>query len=117
MVAYDIDEKRRDVLAAIGGDARGSIARDVLDKVECLLLSLPNSDVVEAVVTALQSQLAPGFVILDTTTGEPDRTAALAASLAAKGIRYCDCWDDCAVPVSRNCEPERLSFWREVMPR
>jgi 3-hydroxyisobutyrate dehydrogenase-like beta-hydroxyacid dehydrogenase len=45
---------------------------------------------VDAVIHALGPVSRPGLLIVDTTTGDPERTAALGATLAAHGIRYLD---------------------------
>ncbi len=55
-----------------------------------IVLSLPNSDVVAEVIDTLASALRPGQIIIDTTTGEPEQTAALGRSLAERGIAYLD---------------------------
>jgi len=58
-----------------------------------VILSLPDSDAVLQVVEGpggiLEAKKAPSYII-DTTTGEPDKTAGLAKRLAGQGIYFLD---------------------------
>ena len=54
------------------------------------ILSLYTTEVVEEVLEQLQAGLHSGLIIVDTTTGGPDQTAALGGRLAALGVRYLD---------------------------
>ena len=89
IVGYDTDPQRLAALEAMGGQPAESPG-DVAAACQRILLSLPTSDVVEQVVADIAPQLRPGQSLVDTTTGEPDRTAALGADLAERGIRYLD---------------------------
>jgi len=63
------------------------------DAVDVLILSLPTSDVVEAVVFGADGLLAgakPGLLVVDTTTADPNSTRKVAAALAEKGLRFID---------------------------
>jgi len=55
-----------------------------------VVISLYTSDVVEEVLAQLDDGLHSGQILLDTTTGDPVRTAALGARLVARGVRYLD---------------------------
>jgi 3-hydroxyisobutyrate dehydrogenase-like beta-hydroxyacid dehydrogenase len=88
VVGYDMSEDARRRLAELGGEAKAS-AREVFAAVDVVLLSLPNSDVVAAVVNECRDML-PGVRIIDTTTGDPDQTAALGCNLAGQGAEYLD---------------------------
>ena len=70
---------------------------------ECarVIISLYTTEVVEAVLAELESGLHAGQILLDTTTGEPEQTAALGARLAARGVRYLD------APISGSSEQTR----------
>jgi 3-hydroxyisobutyrate dehydrogenase-like beta-hydroxyacid dehydrogenase len=70
---------------------------------ECdrVLISLFTSDTVEEVLRALGDALRPGQILVDTTTGSPDQTERLGASLAARGIQYLD------APISGSSEQTR----------
>lgn len=57
------------------------------------VLSLPNSSIVDAVVegeNGLLKNAQPGDLIIDTTTADPVASAALAARLRARDIRFVD---------------------------
>jgi 3-hydroxyisobutyrate dehydrogenase-like beta-hydroxyacid dehydrogenase len=54
------------------------------------MLCLPDSDAVEAVLRGIEVELRPGQVVLDTTTGDPDRMSATGERLAVRGIAYLD---------------------------
>ena len=86
----------RESLARRGGRAAFS-ARAVGEGTERVILSLPDSSAVEEVVLGPEGLFAGTArvqVILDTTTGDPERTEALAARLAARGVQLLD------VPIS-----------------
>ena len=53
-----------------------------------ILISLPVSDVTARVLDGLE--LAPGTIVIDTTTGEPEAMAAMGARLAGLGVEYLD---------------------------
>lgn len=58
-----------------------------------VVLSLPNSDVVETVVEGsdgLVHGLQRGDLVIDTTTSDPERCAQLAARLSGRGIHFLD---------------------------
>ncbi len=82
----------RETLVRCGGRAMASAAA-VGEAAERVILSLPDSSAVEAVVLGPDGLLAGASrvrLILDTTTGDPERTEALAARLSARGIRALD---------------------------
>ena len=54
------------------------------------VLSLPTTDVVEAVLTEVALDMPAGLLVVDTTTGDPDRRPAVGARLAEAGVRYLD---------------------------
>jgi 3-hydroxyisobutyrate dehydrogenase-like beta-hydroxyacid dehydrogenase len=86
---YDPNPLRRQILIELGGQACKS-ARVVAQASRLLVLSLPTSDVVEQVLEEIAADLQPGYIILDTTTGDPDRTAYTGQMLAERGIAYLD---------------------------
>jgi 3-hydroxyisobutyrate dehydrogenase-like beta-hydroxyacid dehydrogenase len=55
-----------------------------------VILSLYTTQVVEQVLERFQAGLHPGLIIVDTTTGQPDQTAALGGRLATLGVHYLD---------------------------
>ncbi|MBI3880636.1 MAG: NAD(P)-dependent oxidoreductase [Verrucomicrobia bacterium] len=89
VVGFDVDVTRRRTLKKLGGHAAESAA-EIFAACDRVLLSLPNSNVVESVLREAAPQLRRGLRIIDTTTGEPDATARLGAKLARRGVRYLD---------------------------
>lgn len=89
VVGFDVRPARDRALRKLGGQSVDSAAA-VAAACSRIIFSLPTTGVVESVVREMGNELRAGSVILDTTTGEPDRTAALAARLAARKVRYLD---------------------------
>lgn len=92
VVGFDIDSTKCEHLEQLGGKALSSPAK-VAEQVERVVLSLPDTDVVLQVVEGpggiLEAKTLPRYII-DTTTGEPDETAALAQRLARRSIHFLD---------------------------
>jgi 3-hydroxyisobutyrate dehydrogenase-like beta-hydroxyacid dehydrogenase len=86
---YDMDPGRNALLAAAGGKP-ASISVDVVRACRRILLSLPDSDVVDAVLVDLDPFLAAGQIIIDTSTGDPQRAADTGRRLAKRGVDYLD---------------------------
>jgi 3-hydroxyisobutyrate dehydrogenase-like beta-hydroxyacid dehydrogenase len=81
---------------------RGAVWSDnPLDECDRVIISLYTTDVVESVLAQMNGALRPGKVLLDTTTGDPQRMAALGAQLARKGVAYLE------VPISGSSEQTR----------
>ena len=89
---YDLAPDRRDYLQRLGGVVVANAAA-AADGVDCVLLSLPDGDVVQQVVEGpggvVEAGRWPSYII-DTTTGDPNGTAALAGRLARQGIALLD---------------------------
>jgi 3-hydroxyisobutyrate dehydrogenase-like beta-hydroxyacid dehydrogenase len=66
-----------------------------------ILISLYTSDVVKDVLHQMRNSLRSGQIIVDTTTGEPQQSAAMSAELAARQIDYLD------APISGSSEQTR----------
>ncbi len=78
--------------AAAGALPAASVA-EVADGSDCILMSLPDSGVVESVVRGERGVLEagrPGQVVVDLSTSAPSSTIALSRELAARGIEYLD---------------------------
>lgn len=89
VVGYDIAESCREELQTMGGRVEadpGAVAAGC----RRVVLSLPNTDIVETVISQMESALQLGQTIVDTTTGDPGRVAALGARLAERGVDYLD---------------------------
>lgn len=54
------------------------------------LISLYTSEVVAEVLRRMEDGLEPGRILIDTTTGAPEETAALGRRLTARGVHYLD---------------------------
>jgi len=89
VVGFDLDLKQKRALAGLGGTPVGS-AGEIVDACQRIVFSLPTTDIVESVVGKMKGNLRAGTIIIDTTTGEPEQTKALAAKLAKKRVRYLD---------------------------
>jgi 3-hydroxyisobutyrate dehydrogenase-like beta-hydroxyacid dehydrogenase len=81
VIGYDADPSR-------GGTASSSA--DVARRVEVVLLSLPDSTVVEPVVRELSATAAPGSVVVDLSTSSPASSVELHELLAAQGVEFLD---------------------------
>lgn len=78
--------------AAAGATAAASVA-EVVRGSDCVLLSLPDSSVIEPVVRGDRGVLAsgrPGQVVVDLSTAAPSSTIALHAELAQRDIEFLD---------------------------
>ena len=85
-------DARPESIAAAGVQAAPSVAA-VIGKADVVLLSLPDSRVVEAVVLGPDGILAharPGVTIVDLSTSSPDSTRMIHDRLAAVGAVYLD---------------------------
>jgi 3-hydroxyisobutyrate dehydrogenase-like beta-hydroxyacid dehydrogenase len=86
---YDMDPGRNALLATAGGKT-ASISADVVRACGRIVLSLPDSDVVGAVLVDVDPFLATGQIIIDTSTGDPQQAADAGRRLAQRGIDYLD---------------------------
>ena len=89
VVGFDLDPARMSEFADGGGQPCDN-ARQVAASSDRVLLSLPDSPAVEAVVGEIEDELRAGMVIIDTTTGAPDAVTAVAGRLAARQVHYLD---------------------------
>jgi len=89
VLGYDA---RPEMIAAAGAEA-GASAADVIERSDVVLLSLPDSKVVERVVDGAEGLIAharPGQVVVDLSTAAPESTRRICADFAAKGVAYLD---------------------------
>ena len=92
MVAYDKDPEALDVYVKMGAQPASS-AKDVASKTPVVLLSLPNSHIVEDVCLGANGIIegaAPGSIVVDLSSGDPPHTKRIGAALAEKGIEFMD---------------------------
>ncbi|MCO6454088.1 MAG: NAD(P)-dependent oxidoreductase [Pirellulaceae bacterium] len=94
VIGFDLQPERQAALARAGGESADS-AGEVAARCRQIVLCLPDSQEVAAVVEQLRDQWRrgqppEGIALLDTTTGDPAATAGLGAALAAERIAYLD---------------------------
>jgi 3-hydroxyisobutyrate dehydrogenase-like beta-hydroxyacid dehydrogenase len=83
VIGYDCRPEAR------AGQAVADSAIHAAEAAPVIVLSLPDSDAVETVIGEIEPAL-PGRTVVDTTTGDPDRTATLGQRLKAAGVDYLD---------------------------
>lgn len=86
---FDISPRARDALTEAGGLAHDNLGDAVRDA-DVVILMLPGSDVVEAVVHDPECALAEHATVVDMSSSEPLRTQALARELGRRGITLLD---------------------------
>jgi 3-hydroxyisobutyrate dehydrogenase-like beta-hydroxyacid dehydrogenase len=86
VAGHDVDPERA---PAVGVSPAASPA-ELADAAEVVLLSLPDSTVVEPVVAELEPHLRAGQVVVDLSTAAPASTMALHARLAQRGVEFVD---------------------------
>jgi len=92
VVGFDVAKSKRLNFKRLGGEAVFS-PYEVALKVDLVILSLLNSDIVRKIVEGpdglLQSEKKLKYII-DTTTGDPGKTKILAKILSTRGIYFLD---------------------------
>jgi 3-hydroxyisobutyrate dehydrogenase-like beta-hydroxyacid dehydrogenase len=92
VVGFDIEPAKCEHLEQLSGKAVDNPAQ-VAEQTDRIILSLPNTEVVLKVVEGLdgilEAKTSPRYII-DTTTGDPEETAALAQRLEEKDIHFLD---------------------------
>ena len=86
VAGHDVDPRR----APAAGVVPAASLAELADGADVLLLSLPDSPVVEHVVGALEDHLRAGQVVVDLSTAAPRSSAALHARLAGRGVEFVD---------------------------
>jgi len=92
VVGFDVIESKRLNLNRLGGKAVYS-PYEVALEVNCVILSLLNSNIVREVVEGPNGLLQAGKIpkyIIDTTTGDPEKTKILAEMLSTRSIYFLD---------------------------
>jgi 3-hydroxyisobutyrate dehydrogenase-like beta-hydroxyacid dehydrogenase len=92
VIGYDVDKGRMDTFVGKGGRKAAS-PEDIPPAVDAIILSLPNSSVVNQVVgdsLKLFEIERAGLVLIDTTTADPVMSVELSARLRARGIEMLD---------------------------
>jgi 3-hydroxyisobutyrate dehydrogenase-like beta-hydroxyacid dehydrogenase len=86
---FDLDASRLQAFGELGGQVAAN-AGEVIAGCRRVVLSLPDSAAVEAVIEAAAPHFRHGQVLIDTTTGAPAAAEAAGRSLAARGVAYLD---------------------------
>ncbi|MFH1489021.1 MAG: NAD(P)-dependent oxidoreductase [Pseudomonadota bacterium] len=92
LVVHDMDQAKVDALVEAGGKGVGSPEK-MPPQADLIILSLPNSTIVDDVVyhsLKLLETRQEGLVLIDTTTADPIMSGALAARLREKGVEMLD---------------------------
>lgn len=89
VVGFDVSQAARQEFAAAGGRA-ATTAEDAVAGTETVILMLPDSRVVEAVVEDIGGSLAAGTTVIDMSSSEPTSTRRLAETLATRDVRFID---------------------------
>jgi 3-hydroxyisobutyrate dehydrogenase len=89
ILAYDRDAER---LAASGIDAAGSL-EELVASVEVVLLSLPDSSIIEPVMLGdggVLPHARAGQIVVDLSTASPESTRRIHAALAERSVEFLD---------------------------
>src|SRR5690242_3630997 len=86
---FDIEPDRLREFESAGGNPAGS-AVQVAGGCRRVLLSLPDANTTAHVLDEIESHLAPGSILIDTTTGDPEVMMRFGERLASRGIEYLD---------------------------
>src|SRR5688572_8989461 len=89
VTGYDISSRAADGAAAMGVSIAES-TNEVFGACRIVVLSLPTTEVVERVLADAAGRLTSGHLIVDTTTGDPDRMAAIGSRLLERRVQYLD---------------------------
>ncbi|PLS85318.1 MAG: hypothetical protein CYG60_13270 [Actinobacteria bacterium] len=92
VLVHDKDSKALEQFRGTPARPVSSVA-EIAREAEVVILSLPNSAIVERVVLGeggLEEGLSDGNVLIDTSSSRPSSTRRIAARLAKKGVRMLD---------------------------
>jgi 3-hydroxyisobutyrate dehydrogenase len=89
---YDVSEEARAAVGAETGAAVADAVTDVAQGADGVVLMLPNSKVVRAVLfdEGLLEAIAPGRVLLDMSSSAPTDTRDIAPSVQERGLHFVD---------------------------
>ena len=89
VVAYDVNPAFGPAIAGFTVRVAAS-AREVAKAATIVLLALPDTGATEAVIGDIAPVLSAGAILIDVSTDDPERIAALAEVLAGQGVRLID---------------------------
>jgi 3-hydroxyisobutyrate dehydrogenase-like beta-hydroxyacid dehydrogenase len=93
VIAHDLDPAKVEAVVAAGGK-KVAAPDQIASQVDVILLSLPNSHIVDDVVRnslKLFERGHKGLILLDASTADPVMSKELACELAAVGVEMADC--------------------------
>lgn len=92
LIGYDLDPTKVDAIVKLGG-SRTEAPDQIPRQVDTIILSLPDSPMVNEVVhrsLKLFQTGRPGLTLIDTTTADPVLSEALASQLRERGVEMLD---------------------------
>ena len=89
VLGFDLDARQGARLQELGG-AVAADSTEIVAKCREIVLCLPNSSIVKAVVGETVNGLTPDSLLIDATTGDPEDSVAMARELSSRGIEYVD---------------------------
>jgi 3-hydroxyisobutyrate dehydrogenase len=119
VVGFDLDATRAADAGAVAAESMAALARDA----DVVLLSLPDSRAIEAVMDELAAHLRQGQVVVDLSTAAPASTVAIHERLTARGVAYVDAGisggaagaEAGTLTIMAGGEPEALEAVRPVL--
>jgi len=89
VVGFDSDPACMERLRTLGGETAGS-AMELAASCRRIVLSLPHSGIVQAVLDQVKDRLRSGQILIDTTTGGPRSAVESGRMLESLGVAYLD---------------------------
>ena len=92
VIVYDLNPAAVAVATSFGATAAGSL-QEIRDSCRIIMICVNEAEDVEALLISgdgLLAGLAPGFIIVDHTTGSPQMVAKLDRMVRAAGGRYAE---------------------------
>ena len=89
-ISAEVFDLRRETAEQLGASVAES-AQALVARSDVVILSLPTSRHVQAVVDDTIEHFRADAVVIDTTTGVPSVSREVARTLATRGVRYIDC--------------------------
>src|SRR6187401_1641041 len=89
VLGFDREVRQCERLRVLGGNAANDAAA-LAERCGVIVLCLPDSEIVAAVMDSITGKLHPGTLVIDATTGDPEATVKLAARMAEREVGYVD---------------------------
>ncbi len=107
LTVLDADAGRTEQVAADISASAATSAAELGKNCQIVVTMLPTSDIVSEVLfgeNGLAASLAPGSIVIDMTSGSPNKTQAIASTLARSSIALCDAPVSGGVPRAKTGE-------------